>query len=205
MPLTTPLWPRHFELDVAAQAYIPALEPVGGRNVPDAIHSSVQFKDNEIVLRNRGTILSKESFEQGVVVEVTWKWTAGDDFLTIGLSTDGRQRGWAHDLYEGIVVRVNPAGKGIITIERLTDGENDSPELIASTKALSFPRDTPFKLRIVDDGTHITVIVDGKEVLKAAAKDRGKLSRVALFNREAVAGVQHESVLTDLTVGSRDR
>jgi hypothetical protein len=98
------------------------------------------------------------------------------------------------------VVCLNPAAKGIIAIERLVDGDDNACEVIASTKAISFPRDTPFKLRIVDDGKTVTVFVDEKLLLQAAVKDRGKSSKVAIYNREAVAGVRHVSVLTDLTV-----
>jgi hypothetical protein len=183
-------------------------KPVAGANSPAGLLSAVEWREGAAVLQNRGTLLSKESFEAGLTLECTWKWTKGSetgkyhDHLCICLATDGRQRGWSHEITEGILIRFNP-GSSAILVSRHRDEAPD--ELLATTEDFPMARGTLHKLKIVDDGKRLEIYFDDleKPALVTNVKVRGKSRRVAIYNREPVAGDIKESVLANLTIRGR--
>lgn len=188
---------------VSADSEWIVMKPVGGSFFAVELHSDVVLADDQVTLRNRGTLLSRRRFPSGVTVACDWKWTTGDekgnyhDQLAIVLATDGRQRAWSHEVYDGVLIRFNPSARSV-GLERWVDGRDDAP-FATTAKNIEFTRDRTYHIRIVDNGRTITVFLDESEVLTADIADRSA-SRVAIYNREPVSGDPKESVLTDLTI-----
>jgi hypothetical protein len=162
--------------------------------------SSVTIDGEMITLRNRGTLVSKQEYPNGAVVSATWRWTQGrvegkyHDCLTIGVFTSGKQPQWSFEVDDGIVVGFNPAGESI-SVHRM----RRDPERLAITK-MRFEKDRDYRIVVEATLATLTVLVDGKKMVSCGLpRDRGG-KRIAVYNREPVAAVVKESVLTQLKI-----
>lgn len=164
---------------------------------------SVQIgADGAVTLRNRGMLVSRQPHAKAVV-SLRWKWTEGHrengpypDHLAVVLRTGGQQRAdWAFEIVDGIVVRLCPSAGGFVTIEEFKPV--GVPRQLARA-AVALKKGTVYALKVDDEGTLIRVSVDGKELLSFPVQE-GQ-GRVSLYNREPVAGVVKESVVTELRI-----
>lgn len=164
---------------------------------------SVNVTDDVVTLRNRGLIASRRSYDEATVSFV-WKWTKGEeagkyqDHLCVVFGTDGSQRSWAYEIQEGVLVRFNP-GSGGVTVEQWLRDKDDGVRL-GSKDGFTFARDTEYSMRIVVAKGKLTVSVDGNEAVTIDLPKEHRGGKVAIYNREAVAGVVKESKLTKLTI-----
>lgn len=164
--------------------------------------------DSTVVLANRGLILSKGEFKEGCVVRLKWTWTSEDtmtypDHLMVVFRTNGKQKEkWTFGIDEGLQVRLNPHGKGFVEVEKWEKDKEGVSLLGRSKDDVSFSTDKTHDITISDAGDVIVVEVDGKEVLrqKVDPKDGSGTWKIAIYNREPVAGFRKVSTLTDLKV-----
>lgn len=164
---------------------------------------SVHITDDVVTLRNRGLIVSQRSYDDATV-SCVWTWTKGDergqyqDHLCVVFGTDGNQRRWAQEIQYGILVRLNP-GSGGITVEQWQKDKDDGVRL-GSKEGFTFARDTGYDVRIVAAQGKLTVSINGKQAITVDLPKAYRGGKVAIYNREAVAGIVKESTLAKLTI-----
>ncbi len=164
------------------------------------------IKDETVTLTDRGLAVSADTFPEGFDLHAHWAWTEGkvegayQDHLAIAVATNGTLRdAWSHEIEKGIVVRFNP-GAGTVAVESYDSTDKDA--VVKSEGGFIFDKGTGYNIDITYTPKQIVVNVDGKEAIKADLpkdfKKDGDL--VAIYNRERVAGVLHESVLTKVSL-----
>lgn len=131
------------------------------------------------------------------------------DILTIALRSSGMPRSQhSYEAEEGILVKLDSQG-GKVTMSRASGGEEI--EALATTSIMEVPirADEWHHVRIRDDGVTIAVYVRGPAidasepeapVLIADVDGSGIGSRVAIYNREHLADVPHESHIDNVTI-----
>lgn len=153
-----------------------------------------------IVLTNRGIAVTKVEFEQKPFeFNFRWLWTEGreadryHDTLAVALWTSSKQKQeWSHEIEDGFVVKFMPHQSRIV-VHHHKQGEK-SPTDIAEVTDLEFKRYIPYHILIRCYGKKLVVIVDSKTVIDETipAMKKGK---IAVYNREPVAGVRHVGIL----------
>jgi len=164
----------------------------------------VHITDECVTLRNRGILVSKKMYDE-VAISFTWKWTEGDeagkyqDHLCVVFGTDGEQRpAWSHEIDHGTLVRLNP-GSGGITVELWQTAAREARQL-GSKDGFTFARGMEYDVRMVVKDGKLTVFVDGTEAVTVDLPKEYQRGRVAIYDRESVAGVVKESQLTKLAI-----
>jgi hypothetical protein len=172
----------------------------------------VKAERGYLALVNRGSVRSQREFTGPVDLTFEWRWRdlAGhplysEDF-SVALRTSGRH-GEARPFLalDGVVVTFLTY-PGRISISSAAENKT-----LAQTADGSFPlaADAWHRVRVTDDGTEVAVYVEGPEVPpgdRSAPAARVRCpgvrggSHIGLFNREAVAGVPHESNVRNLAV-----
>lgn len=164
-------------------------------------------KDDGIVLRNRGVAVSKAEYPTGATLSFSWKWTEGDlekkypDHLCVVVLTDGALREkWSHEIGKGVVIRLNP-GSGGITIEGWLADKNES-ESLASKDGFTFEKGKEYAVKIMYTPEKVVVTIDGGTPIEAAVPEKFRAGgkKICLYNREPVAAIVKESVLTKVRV-----
>lgn len=155
------------------------------------------------ILRNRGTIVSQQMYPDDVTLSFTWKWTEGDlekkypDHLAIVLFSSAEQKKWPFEVDEGVVIRFNPGARHAI-VQHFKEAQEVTR--LATMDGLTFDKNTKYKIKIEATKATIVVSVDGEKVLEAKVPEELKGQKVLIYNREPVAGIVKESVLTELTI-----
>lgn len=166
------------------------------------LNPSVKFEGEKMIVSNRGNGISTKRFPNGATFSTTWKWTKGreegnyHDHLCVAFATDGKQRAWPGEIESGIVVRFN-SGSGSVGVEKWEKDKKD-PKLLAFKDGLTFKRGVAYTLRIVHLPDAVIVSVDDQRVITAEGVYRG--DKIAVYNREPVAGVEKESELTEVSL-----
>jgi hypothetical protein len=160
-----------------------------------------------ITLRNRGMVTTKKEYnkdEKGkTVVSLTWKWVKGegntyDDHLALVLRTDGTQRqkrSWEAE--NGILVKFTP---GQVILAQIKGDYHEG--LATATIGVTLGEEN--QIRVTDDGQQVEVYFGtGKDPI--ISKQVGRINdltdrKISLYNREPVAGVEHESYLTNVKI-----
>ena len=166
----------------------------------------VGVEDHQVVLRNRGYLITANEFPHGVSARFGWTWTQGDgiyaDTLSIVLRTSGT---WPSarpfDARDGILIRFNPYA-GDVYMENRSSGK-----VYATANGLSIPRYTRQSTRVVDDGETIAAYFgdSSKPVVSARVTEGADHHHLAFYNREDVGGVVKESVLDRFVVEIPDQ
>ncbi|MDA1052038.1 MAG: serine/threonine-protein kinase [Planctomycetota bacterium] len=166
-------------------------------HLPHKPWSFVGIIDSVLVLRNRGYLVTREDFPDGVAVSLQWVWNDGDgnysDTLAVVLRTSGiPSEKWSHEPTDGVRVEFQSYG-GTISIRDLNTGEQKD-EWIAI--GLALPRYTAQSIRITDDGRTINVYVADHPapVVTAEVEKSAEKHHVAFYNREYGADIGKESV-----------
>lgn len=160
---------------------------------------------DSIQLANRGVVVSKTSYPQGFTLAFDWKWIEGskvgayEDVLTVAFRTDGKLNAkWSHEIVEALVATFQ-AHDGKITIERRLPGKPG--ETLAAIRGITFKRNQVYQIEVRDDEELEVSVNQGRiAYLKIPAPQRGKDSKVAIYNREAVAGVRKVSKLSHVSL-----
>lgn len=172
---------------------------------------TVEFqKDGTIVMANRGMLLSRNEFPKGATVKCRWSWISEEpnvypDQLAVALRTDGdRKRQWSFEIDDALVVRLNPHSTGSVFVQIYERGKDEVE--IGRKQGIAFKMGDSHDIEITDLGDRITVRIDGKEVLeqKVDPSDGGG-KKVAVYNREPVAGKRKVSTATDLTIKETEK
>jgi hypothetical protein len=104
---------------------------------------------------------------------------------------------------EGLVVRFNPAGEGNVHLEEWKGGKST---LLASGQVEMKPS-AAYQVHVTDRDSEISVRVGARQVLRYRAGDDvfSKSRKVAIYNREGVAGVKKVSTLRGLFIAPHVR
>jgi hypothetical protein len=162
--------------------------------------------DGTITLRNRGRAVVTENCPDGAIVKFDWKWTEGDlekkypDHLCVALLTDNLHRKkWSHELAHGVVVRFNPGSGGVGIEGWLPD--KDEGDSLAFKDGFTFEKGKEYAIVVSYTPEKVSVTVDRGEPIVAVIPVKYRSgARLGVYNREPVAGIVKESVLTKVSV-----
>ncbi len=171
--------------------------------IPLHLSSDVEIDFGKLILVNRGYLVSKEQFPDGVTVDFKWMWTDGRgeycDDLTVALRTSGRHLGeWPHEVADGITIRFCPDA------QRLSISEQNPTRVIDREMGLKIERNEWQRIRITDNNETISVFLNNLEapVLEVRTKHSAPEYRVAFYNREPVGNINKESVIDEVTLSA---
>lgn len=183
----------------------------------------IEKGEREVVLRNRGTLVSKKDFGKGMELEFQWQWKEGAekmegegpdarmikyfDCLKICLFSKLEQPNWSYEATDGIHIRLDPNGSTIM-VELRRPGEDPKPLLTIND--VIFKKDVTYTVKIRADAK--------KEWLDIAVQSRGmrlnqgcyiplehlKGGTVGIYNRESVASVPHASIIKGLKITDKE-
>jgi hypothetical protein len=178
----------------------------------------VREENGYLRLLNRGYIVTTKEFRGPIALAFDWRPIDLDghpeyrDILTVALRTTGTPRSkHSYEAVDGILVKIDSQG-GRVTASIASPSSIESLQLrLMDAGTLPIPADEWHRVRITDDGTNIAVFVAGPEIRGADGENpvisiaySGHLEgrRIALYNRELVGGVLHESHIDNLVVRS---
>lgn len=186
---------------------------------PHRGRKGVSASDGYLRLLNRGSVVTRREFDEPVEIELDWKWIdlaqwpLYAEIFTVCLRTNGEHKAQhAYEVLDGLKIECN-AVEGRVRAVRAGVPE---PSIITAAGLDSTPF-TPGEwhhLRIVDDGQAATVYVSGPSIdprykkepaLTVAIPEGLTGKRIALFNREYVAGTNHESQVDNVRVRAMRR
>lgn len=169
----------------------------------------VRQENGHLRLINRGAIVTQKEFPGPISISFRWRWLdlAGDplyaDHLTIALRTRGFFSGERpFEIQDGILIRLNAWG-GTASIFSATDPAID---VIKPLGSAPLPADMWHDIRITDDGQRIALYIHGPEIpeqpgsqpfLSLLLPAQAQEYHVAIYNRELLADVVHESHIDD--------
>ena len=164
--------------------------------------------DNGVLrLKDRGYLVTAAEFPKGVSVRFRWQWIQGEgeycDILSVAVRTSGVPDKWPHEVEDGIVVKFEPnqgtANSGFV---RITD--RSQPRELAIRKGLVISKFVWHEIKVTDDGNTIAVYFgdDSVPVATVDVPDAAKHHHVAIYNREPVADVSKESLLSEAVFGA---
>lgn len=174
----------------------------------------VSATDGYLRLLNRGSVVTRAEFDEPIEITLDWRWIdlaqwpLYADVFTVCLRTRGEHKPeHAYEILDGLKIEFN-ANEGRVRAVRA--GVPD-PSIItaADLDSTPFPAGAWHHLRIVDDGRTVSVYVEGpsvdpkykKEPALTVAIPEGLTGKhVALFNREYVAGTNHESHVDNVKI-----
>jgi hypothetical protein len=171
----------------------------------------VSATDGYLRLINRGSVVSRREFDGPIQIEFDWRWIdlaewpLYSEIFSVGLRTHGEHLAQGDlMLTDGLVVwfdtvdhsiRIGPARRNY-----LKTTEPDS---------VPMPAGQWHHIRIVDDGTAVSVFIEGPAVDKRYKREpvltvpvpEGLTGRrIAFLNREPVANMSHESHVDNIVV-----
>jgi hypothetical protein len=166
-----------------------------------------------LALMNRGSFRTEQEFHDPIDLRFEWRWRdlAGcphySENLSVALRTSGTH-GKKHPfaVQDGVVVTFHTY-PGRVSMRWASGEEPNAVQCKDGT--LPFVADAWYSLRVTDDGDEVAVYVRGPEVdpgywihpvVQRSYRGPGGGSFLAIFNREAVAGVPHESHIRNLEV-----
>lgn len=164
--------------------------------------STAILRDEEWILRNRGWLVSAAQFPRGVRVEFDWEWTEGEgtysDILTVGLATSGRpgNKTWTREIQDGLrlLFAPHPAPGNIVIRDTKTEKQ------LARTWGPRLAKSNELHVRIDYYGEEVRIHLnhsDEPSLLGSVPREM-TFQRVAIYNRERVAGIDKESRLRNL-------
>ncbi len=168
---------------------------------PAVAQPDVQLDHGRLILTNRGYLISRDEFPDGVSIEFQWMWTDGRksycDDLTVAVRTSGTHRGaWPHEVDDGIAIRFCPEQKTISILDQFT------MKPIDFAVGLKMDRNEWHNIRITDDNQTISIYLNNMRSPKLSVTTGYTSGKhcIALYNREAVGGINKESVIDDLAI-----
>lgn len=177
--------------------------------IPDA---GVYVDKGQARLINRGYLVTVPEFTEPIEISFDWKWSQLGllpqyaDHLTVALRTTGKprpERSW--EVHDGILI-VFDAYRGSLTIS--TPEDND-PQPSLPMASLPMPAERWHRIRITDDGKNIAIYLNGPEipaqfadkpVATRAISYKGDARHVALYNREMLKSIPHESSIRGFVI-----
>lgn len=173
-------------------------------------------EDGHIRLQNRGYLVTRKGFPSAKTIEFDWRpvdlahYPHYAEILTVALHTTGKPRPkHSYEVQDGLVIKLD-AQDGLIVVYR----EDDAAGFGQTERgAVALPAGKWHRVRIVDTLESVAIFVSGPAISKEspdkplldvpyAGSFRGE--KIAIYNRELVAEVPHEShidnfLITELT------
>jgi WD40 repeat protein len=155
----------------------------------------VELRDQSVTLVDRGYLVTQAEYPTGVALEFDWQWIDHTDdplygeVLTVVLRSGGVPRAARpYEVIDGLMVKLN-ASKGSVIVQTVADGEilHTSP-----AGAVPMPAGRWHRVRIVDQQRQLRIDFNGERVLSLPYTQTTSQARIAIYNREWVAGT-HES------------
>jgi hypothetical protein len=164
-------------------------------------------------LVNRGYLVTQQEFPGPVSITFEWLWIEPDvyapqysELLCVALRTRGvPNEKWPFDITDGAVIGFNAWGNMITVSEAITIGPQKGSGML-STPML--PEEW-HEIRVDDDGSAISVYIKGpridkrhwkEPVLQTTRVKHADKHHIAIYNREPVAGVRHESRIRNVKI-----
>jgi hypothetical protein len=183
------------------------------RAPPEIIEAGGVFAEKgHIRLINRGYLVTNQEFKQPIELSFDWKWSQLGllpkyaDHLAIALRTTGVPRQThSYEVEDGVVLKFDAYGGNLI----LSQGSHDEPTFLLPQGTLPLPQEQWHQIRVTDDGETISVYVSGpaipdafakKPVAQITVKYQGKANPIALYNREMLKSIPHESSIRAFVV-----
>lgn len=175
--------------------------------------AGVRAEKGHLRLLNRGSVVTRQEFEGPIEVSFDWRWLDlgthphyAETFHVV-LNTHGlHEDQHPFQITDGFTIDFNCVAHAVHM--GLVHGPYS---LHAAPDSTPFPSDEWHHVRIVDDGVSISVFITGpaidpkyeeQPVLVATPPSRPSGRRIAFFNREYVAGINHESNIDNVVVRS---
>ena len=165
-------------------------------------------------LLNRGSVVTRAEFEGPVEITLDWRWVDEGqwplyaELFTVALRTHGGHKpDHPYEISDGLLIEFNTVEGSVRALNGMLPGQ---PSFQASKPdSAPLPAGEWHRIRITDDGEAVAVFVEGPSIDPKYKKEpilrvtvpaglAGK--RVAFFNREYVAGTNHESHVDNVTV-----
>lgn len=177
-----------------------------------AAHMGIVAEDGVVRLVNRGYLVSRNQFIPPYVVTFDWKWINHGldplyaDILKVVLRTRGDPKpSWPHEASDGVVVEFNAWG-GMATWQYPPDtyGKEWTPK-----GTIPMPADRWHTIVIADDGDQIRVFIHEKSseaarqqqpILTIRVPEAEPSGHIAIYNRERLASIAHESLIDNFKV-----
>jgi hypothetical protein len=172
----------------------------------------IREEGGHLRLLNRGSLVTAQAFPDPIELEFDWQWIdlASDplypDYLCVSLHTSGRHDEITpYESLDGIDVNFNPHHGGVIIGSR----EGGNPAQRSDHGILKFSSGKWYHLRITDDGNTVAVFARGPEIERKYDKEpiliyeyktSASEHRVSFFNREYIAGANHESRIDNVVI-----
>ncbi len=186
---------------------------------PSVFSRSMGVKEQHGYMRllNRGYLVTRAEFADPISVQFDWSWSDfGEnplyaDHLAVVLRTAAEpDADHAFEAKDGVMVKFN-AWSGAVEIWAQPDGANRG-----STKSgsLKLAPDVWHHLRITNDGERVAVYVTGPAVgdhdndgpvLEVRCPTAPTARHVAIYNREQLAAIPHESYIDNVVIESLGR
>jgi len=174
----------------------------------------VKQEDGYVRLTNRGYLVTKEHYPGPIEISFRWKFLdLGEqplywEHLTVALRTSGLpQPQYPHEVLDGIAVKLNAVSGAV----QVTLPPEKEVQFSAAREKARFLADTWYDVRITDDGETVAIYCEGPGMPEDASRNPLLLAHcpaaspqhhIALYNRELVAGIPHESHLNYFAVKS---
>jgi hypothetical protein len=158
-----------------------------------------------LALVDRGYLTTQNEYNEPISVSFEWRWSQFKgyplyaDHIAVVLRTSGRpQSEFPYEPLDGIVVKFDAWGGDI----KAYSVAHPSVRVVTTPGALPMASDQWHRIRITDDGDTVRVYLSGPEirqpdpnapVLQLRCSDHSGKGRIAIYNREHLAGVPHES------------
>lgn len=168
--------------------------------------------EDYVKLMNRGWLVSRKEYPAGVAVSFDWRWVEYEgepvyrEHLSIALRTSGQPPAqYAYEAADGIIVTFDTWSN---TVSVWRAGQVPEP-IATSPVGVPMPAGAWHRVRVEDDGNEISVFfsqhgappaVAEAPLIRIAVPRKPAAHHIAIYNREHVGGVPHESHLTGLTV-----
>lgn len=173
----------------------------------------IREEGGHLRLLNRGSLVTAATLPEAVEIELDWMWLdlTGDplypDNLHIGLRTSGRhETEHSFRLLDGVEVEFQPH-RGVACVNPALAAADITR--ISPAGELKFAPGKWYHLRVTDDGKRVSVFASGPEIDRKYAKEPAVAvdvpgghadRRVAFFNREYLAGANHESRIDNVVI-----
>lgn len=174
---------------------------------------SVKEMDGHVQLLNRGSLRTMEEFREPIAIQFKWRFLdhGGDNLfaenLSVALRTSGRHApGHPFEIQDGVRIELNGMGGAV---KARVFGETEEQPLYSPDGMVPLAADAWHDVRVTDDGKTISVYLRGgsvpegfweNPVLTYTPRHQPRGYHIAVFNRERLSDVVHESHLDDFRI-----
>ncbi len=170
----------------------------------------VSATNGYLQLLNRGSVVTQREFDEPIEIEFDWRWIDHGNWplysenFTVCIRTKGEHKAkHAYEMLDGLNIVFVTMRNHVVA------GRGEVVLASAPPDSLPMPSGEWHHVRIVDDGTNLSIYVTGpiidprlkKKPALQVAIPAGLVGRhVAFFNREYVGDINHESHVDNIRI-----